>query len=795
MNPFKSRWPIEDRNEWIGSQKIFTDLESCLDQKVNVVIMGPQGSGKTALLNCFFTFAYKKKMALERKILIYSADLSTRADGRDICAYLADQLIHSVKRLLRESAQIDEIIKAMDDIESKNEETRLRQLIEFLHDECGYFIVLVMDNFELFTSSPNITMDHHEILRSLIEARMLQCIVATNYDLTQDSLPLGVRGSYLLHKFTYQILLPAFTDDEAIAFIQKKQEGCNVKIDAAVIRALFRLSGGIPWLLEAAAECAYDSMEQNEGKMNAKETKEALYSACLPLMRSWCKLLTESQLTVLRILAEQIQNNKEFANHHFTGNMELLSAVASLKARGLVRQVYYVTENGNISKSADNHVTFNSLLFQRFCNEGKMMEAARKNPLVPNEEGVAKYGKDSMTDMGAQELHIHVHDDAKVFLPGSQDCSQTLNAKNVQINRGITPAQLLSVLNDPRDIRQLFSEYLSRRESLAIPMQEESLENQIIQDIEVDEDQELVDVTADELQSLDTRFHEVRSRCRPDITDELLETQSERCQFYVKLSVIVEDALSFSMGDFSPQLVLYGKALEQALRDNLYELFHRERNLSVYDTRTHSVNEHSQEIFKNKSINRTYIGNYNFLIAEQKSYLALLCQQYNLFTEQFNGSTAWVDWWRQLQSDIDSARMIRNLTDHADDSSPDKANLDMMCSLLFGDEGADGILRKTLIGRTLSAQILPVSIPRDVANQMIGQPCEMKCIALKPNGGMSGLTCTGGYSVKLSPRKVLRYRNAIQQDSFQPVGQIFRVIILEYKVQDEQEFFSAKFEM
>lgn len=101
MNPFKSRWPIEDCSDWVGAMNLFDDLASCIDQRVNAYIMGVQGSGKTALLNCFFTFRYRKEMARKRRILIYSADLSTRADGDDICNYLAEQLVHSVKRLLR----------------------------------------------------------------------------------------------------------------------------------------------------------------------------------------------------------------------------------------------------------------------------------------------------------------------------------------------------------------------------------------------------------------------------------------------------------------------------------------------------------------------------------------------------------------------------------------------------------------------------------------------------------------------------------------------------------------------
>lgn len=54
MNPFVSRWPIEDREDWIGRTDIFDTLESNILQRVNTCVYGVQGVGKTSFLKCFF---------------------------------------------------------------------------------------------------------------------------------------------------------------------------------------------------------------------------------------------------------------------------------------------------------------------------------------------------------------------------------------------------------------------------------------------------------------------------------------------------------------------------------------------------------------------------------------------------------------------------------------------------------------------------------------------------------------------------------------------------------------------
>lgn len=811
MNPFKNRH-LKNREDWFGNQDIFNKLDFSINYRTNTCIIGVKGVGKTTLLNCFFTFEYRKQMALEKQILIFSADLSTRTDGDDVCNYLADQLKFSIKRLLRGSNELAEIIEALDDIETRTGNSKLSETIDILH-EYQYFIVLVMDNFELFTSSLNITMEHHGILRSLIEAEKLQCIVATNYDLTEDSLPKHVKGSYLIHKFTDSILVPPFSEKDAITFIQMKQKESPIRLEEQTISMLYGMSGGIPWLLETAADCIYDKIEANDVMLDEYQIKDIVYRECYSLLQSWCKLLTISQINALKILVSQIKDENKLASWDFTGEqLEMRQAVSTLKERGILQNTIRTDKFGNPHKSPEYEVRFNSLLLQKFCNDGGLEISARKNPLVQTNDFLGNNSLDTYNNNEATGTIIHVHGDMKV--DNSIDNSQTLQIDNMQIVQGISASKLIKMLGDSAEPQKMLADQLSNQIKRALPegiigldrqsdMSDEEFAQRydyafnqasckIIQDVDVDEEEDIVDVTPEELQTLDMRFNEARLRCRDILSDELLETQSERCQFYLKLAVIVEDALNFPnslfMNDFSPQLVLYGKAFELTLRDNLYDLFHEEPKLSEYNYNKNSLTDR----FKNKLAHETYIGNYAFLIAGMKAHLGKLCMENNLSLEKKPLLVTWIDWWDKLQFDIHQARVIRNLSDHADDRSPSKIDLDEMCELLFGIKGEDGIIGKVVVGRKLFLQLNRPNISVSHIQLLEGTEREIECTHLKDNGGIKGVICNEGYEVNISPRKVQKYKMSTSGLDFQPVGKKYLVKLLEHKKQNRHEFFSAE---
>ncbi len=800
-NPFIHYAPLEEQSAWVGSKDALDALEEGVRDKNNICIMGVKGSGKTSLIRCFFNRDYKIHMARDCRTIICEADLSIQRDGDDVCQYLVDRIQFTLKRLLRGMPGCRELL---DDIAEENASTpkaRLENTIEILH-EWGYFVILVMLGFEHFTSSPSVTMSHHEILRALIEANKLRCIVATNHDLTQDSLPMGVKGSYLIQKFNKDIQLCAFSEADAMQYLQQQQAQEAQKISEKVLQILIKLTGGIPLLLEYAANCTYDHLQKNGGMRNGKELTAAIYTRCRPIIKSWCDVVTPAQVEILHILSKDSSNNA-YQFHDFTqSEPEIEKAVKALVKRGLL--VAPETEY-------DAYVRINSLMLQRYCKEELATVQAQKN----------QEAQPSTASVPGVVVHI------EKLIQGNDHSAtyhQPLLVENLQINQGLSVGELMSLLtgnglDNALDSRNLFAAQLSSRLRSCLPgnrgplllrtgdLSEEAFQQKydeefdkvsksLLQDVAVDEEQEL-EVTPVQLQTLESRFSEARTRCSVELTDEQLSRQSERCQFYIKLSVIVEDALNLpgiQMDDYSPQLVLYGKALEQSLRDNFYELFHREPTLSIYNTYTRSEQPHSAEVFANRHVNQTLIGNYTYLITAKREYLANLCLTQKLqANQQLEDVQAWSRWWNQLQQDISDARTIRNMADHADDVvSPTAQTLSSMRELLFGTGTAAGVLSRSLVGKQLQEQLFPPAIPHEIMERFLGKSCRMLCRVRKTNGGIKGVTCDGGYTVNISPKRVKSYCAKMGIDSLDLVGKEWTVSILECKSQDGVDFFTAE---
>jgi len=802
-NPFIRYSPLEARADWVGQTDAFDALSDHIRVRNNVCILGVQGSGKTSLLQCFFNVNYIRHMAQEEKTVICKVDLSPEVCGAEICRYLAQRIRSTVRLALMgtaDGAVLNEALGAENDADAQALLYYVMDVLEFQ----GYHVVLVMDRFESFTASAQITMNHHEQLRSLIEANKLRCIVATNCDLTRDSLPAGVRGSYLLQKFTNSILLKGMSDADAAAYIERQQADGEIQIPVSMIGRLNQISGGIPLLLEYAAECTYAHLAQNGGSVSGPALTAAIYERAKPVLKSWCSALSAAQIRALKLLVQDTVGNGA-ALYDFTGSDgETKEAVAALRKRGLLiaPNIEYPFE-----------VRANSLLLQRYCRED--LQEPKPDAVVPAASFEAVQGG-TLPAAGTVVLNIE-HFSGDIYQGNASNQSSTLQVQNMQINQGLSTADLLDLLcgdasGGALDSRGMFASRLSDQLRRFIPdgrtpllaadgqMDSETyaqrydeefdkISQKIVCDVEVDEEEDLA-VTPTQLQTLEERFAQARTRCRQGLTDALLAQLSDRCRFYMMLSVVVEDALELpgiQMDDYSPQLVLYGKALEQSLRDNFYELFHKEPILSVYNTYTRGEDRLSPDVFLNKTVNQTLIGNYTYMMSHQKDYLADLCRQRGLFA----GDSA--AWWENLRRDVFEARGIRNLADHADqERSPNKENLDLMCDLLFGAQ-EKGILLRNSVGKNLYRQLFEEAIPQNDADRLIGSTCRMRVNQVKTNGGLKGVTCEGGHIVNISPKCVREFRQRTDAaGSF--MGKELEVVLLERKTQHEVTFFSAQIE-
>ena len=239
----------------------------------------------------------------------------------------------------------------------------------------------------------------------------------------------------------------------------------------------------------------------------------------------------------------------------------------------------------------------------------------------------------------------------------------------------------------------------------------------------------------------------------------------------------------------SPQLVLYGKALEQSLRDSFYPLFHKEKTLSIFSTRRGA----GGEPFAERQPGDTTIGSYAHLISAQKTYLAGLCRKHAIrIPDTPDDDSSLQIWWDVLQKDIHKARKIRNLADHADSVSPDRRSLDDMCELLFNSQNSRGILARSSVGADLFEQIFPPVIATDMVHNLVGQTFVMRCTMVKKNGGIKGTTSSSKYPINVSPKRVHAFCKEHACERSELSGKELLVKILEFKNQDDVEFFTGE---
>ena len=816
VNPFIDDFPVDNIEDWIGSEEPLETLRYKVKKRTNTCILGPEGSGKTSLLRTAFSLDFRREMA-RRKKLIFFADLTNRDDSDELCDYLADSFENEVSLLVKDPDvlnRIRTIVKKQSHLHGK---TRFQNISQNIHLEDNYILVIVMDAFERFLMSPTVTQDHHECLRSLIEGGCIQCVAATNYDLTKDSLPDHIRGSYLIQKFTNYIYTLPFAEEDVRRFLERKQDGVPVLIRGSMAGMIHQLTGGIPGFVNILSKRLYAAIIEAGRQGAPGDPVTAARQDCNILMSNWCKLLTDLQIKAMEMLLSGYSEKyciENYGSYDFTGRTELEPAVSLLLERGLFRK-HPVKDKNGVIRERDYLVRFNSLLFQRFCKEGQMRPASQRNPLaglVPGPGTLAGLVPDPRI---VQPAGNGVHID-NVYIQGPE----TVSFNNVTINQGISAKEFLQLLIDSGSqeefgllIGQRLREHIQSRldcegirKALSAASSDDAAYDtnvdqafseagrKLFGEVEVDEYEDIIDVQGTELQTLDERFETARKKIHSDLTDELLEEQSERCQFYLKMAVVVEEALSIPgirFEDYSAQLILYGKAIEQALKDNFYALFHGVGELAEYSLGTHACLPDAKDNFGHFRQEKTFIGNYAQLIGDRKRCLARLCADASFRLLPGEPPADWVVWWGLFARDVDTVRRIRNLAGHAGPESPDVEKLREMYEIMIGSSSRPGIISRSLAGRDLySHHIAPEETPEEMM-QLVGQCVAMRCTEVKTNGGIRGQLADKGYTVSISGRKVQKYKE--RNTSFAVVESIrLEVKLLELKHENNMDYFDAE---
>ena len=803
LNPYALRSrDITERCLYYGRDYEFEDLYRKIQNGQNTVIMGPRGIGKSQFLNCAFNEEKRKELA-EEKILVsklyngigenadafFRAVASSLIDDADILLELDNDNALKTYNALQKKAK---------SLQDRNEsgQVRLGSLCKFFMSR-GFTVYVVIDCFEQFVNSRHNTEEHHDVLRNFLVNTTLRLVVATDYDFNKSTLPTEAAGSLLLQLFPgNEITLSGLSIEECARFLESFGRKSN--FDDEEIELLYRLSGGIPYLL---CKCAYFAYLQkmdsrSTSKIDWKQITEQLLESEHGLFEDWAKHLDQKEISLLKDRARDgvlSSINKD----------EWDSAVDQLVKRGLILDLSY-------SDVIERRYMYpiSSLMFKLYCSS-------------PNTK-LEAYCEESSHMPIIQEINYRFEagSNAKFLANGATDNSQTINADKVLVSNGITLPELIHLIANPsqsslptEDYQQLLGTALKDRFSnlladSTLPVRGDesddeyelirdrhfsAVSSKMLPDIQVNEDNEaVIEVATEELLTIDQRFESVRHR-RPALTDEILMCQSERCQLYLKLSVIVEDALGvvgLFMEDYSPQLVLYGKALEQSLRDNLYLFFSTDPKISVYDTFKGCEDPTSKNVFKNLNRDMSFIGSYIYMLKAMVEHISSSCVDYGIIIGgKTQGFYEWKYWWRELRNSIAKAKIIRDKTDHSGNSAPNKTDLDDMCKELFGDSSDLGVLARLTTGSALARQ-LNTNCDSKTIQELENTECEVVITKIKQGNALDCSICDSQYIAKISKSAVNSY--LLTHDGITlSEGLHINARLGLYELQDGNEFFHA----
>lgn len=363
MNPFRGKnHTVVEMSRLYGRNWDVNALWNSIEEGNDVLLLGPEGVGKSSLLQCAMSTEYRRRMAQERGILITRPfDYPVKLENEKVFPFLVDQVTLSLS-ILPESDEerISQRISREKNRFSDSQEL-FTSVVNMMYDREQYRIVLVIDNFERFTSSPEVTMDQHETMRDLLEKGYLRFVVATNYDLSKDSLPQGIKGSYLLQKFMgSEQKVSGISMDHAYDMLTRMG---GMEMDSLSDR-LWEMTGGIPGLLIRAAGEACDLMETTPAKEWKEEhwgrVTDRVYEAGKLTLKHWCGMMTEPLVATLKEILEK------------KGVCQDVGRAGMLVNRGLIRE----------ARSGGGRYEFVNALLERYVREGNV-EPTDMNPPAP----------------------------------------------------------------------------------------------------------------------------------------------------------------------------------------------------------------------------------------------------------------------------------------------------------------------------------------------------------------------------------------------------------------------------
>lgn len=709
----------------------------------NSLIAGPRGLGKTTLIQSYFNREHRQMLARERKILVQpchfmSGQLET---NQMVFATLTEAVHASLSNLDRNGADYQRLSAVFEEIRSNpkyakaNSESENMVGLQLLENltwrlrEEGYSVTLILYHFHQLTCSEGCATQTFSAMAYLAQQGLISYIVVTDLSIQVGTI------NYVLSSFGRILpdpLIPdGVTGKKATAALQsaiksrladwEEDEEEPVEFTDEELAGLWKLTAGIPGLLQRSLKSLYLYRREDKSALTEERLRDMSLSSCRDLFGEWTKHLNRPYWDTFRVILDGANNEK--------------ITMALPKDRDRRKELKY---SGLITwKESTQTWRMICPLFELYLRQ----ELERPQSLEEQLDNYIKIGKGYIGDGATFHLEIHQAGEQTITQVSGDYLADgaTKHEQNLQINAGLISAEEFlnrlgigdlvlggnsgqPALNgeEKLDTYRRLSQQLHQSVAGAVPALDaaDEQENDHRLDLIIAQaGQEILpDVDPDTLEGgcltgIERRFVDVRARMglEEELNDRMIQALSPLCRFYVEAALVVEDhmdSIMFMLQDYSTHLVMYGKCLEQSLRDALFPVLRTHRDFRDYNTYLHRNTPGDSRTFgAMRSETNAMLGTFCYMLNERKRQFGALCAQCGVtvpgVVDAPMPESDWVRWWQDFAQKVRAAKNIRNRV-HAGGESPTKEDLDDLRRNTFG---MDGVLHLSQVGRALSSKL------------------------------------------------------------------------------------------
>jgi hypothetical protein len=263
-NPFVARGMIKSEKAFWGreseTQTIYSLLLDSEEEPQSVVIVGLRKIGKSSLL---YRIAHKRGSPsmyvdqLDRTVCVMlSMQAMSTASTDQFFALLLEELRHR-------DDPVSEMLSTLPSQPTTGPAQELTQLLRSMDKE-GYWLVLLLDEFECAATNPYFDKHFFDLLRSMAQRWRMAFIVATqnNLDELWDKSLISSPLSSPFFNFFQTLTLVGFRDEEVEDYLRTVSHEAEVPfgdVETAIIREI----GGVhPFFINVAAYHLFQALTQ-----------------------------------------------------------------------------------------------------------------------------------------------------------------------------------------------------------------------------------------------------------------------------------------------------------------------------------------------------------------------------------------------------------------------------------------------------------------------------------------------------------------------------------------------------